>query len=74
VSSSFAGPNTCSLRSAVASREELECLRRSIALVAPGQPAGLSREDAMALLSKLRSARHELERLIAGLRQLLEGT
>jgi hypothetical protein len=52
--------------------EDPERLRRSIALLSPGQPAGLSREDAMALLAELRAARHELERLIAGLRELLD--
>ena len=52
--------------------EGLERLRRSIALLTPGQPAGLSREDAMALLADLRTARRELERLIVGLRRLLD--
>jgi hypothetical protein len=42
--------------------------------LSPGQPAGLSREEAMALLAELRTARQELERLMAGLRRLLEGT
>jgi hypothetical protein len=52
----------------------IERLRRSIALLSPGQPAGLSREDAIALLADLREARRELERLTAGLRQLLNST
>ena len=53
-------------------REELERLRRSIALRSPGQPAGLSLEDAMALLAQLRTARQEFDRLTSGLRRLLE--
>jgi hypothetical protein len=45
--------------------------RRSVALT-PGQPACLSRQDAMALLGELKTARRELERLVAGLHRLLE--
>lgn len=52
--------------------EDLGRLRRSIALLSPGQPAGLSREEAMTLLADLREARRELERLIAGLRRVLD--
>jgi hypothetical protein len=52
--------------------EDLERLRRSVAMLTPGQPAGLTREDAMALLAEVRSARVELERLILGLRTLLD--
>ncbi len=58
----------------MATREELERLRRSIALLTPGQPSGLSREEAVALVSDLRWARRELERLMTGLRQLLDGS
>jgi hypothetical protein len=59
--------------SGVPPREDLERQRRSIALLAPGQPAGLTREAAMELLTELRTAQDELERLTAGLRRLLEG-
>ena len=51
--------------------EDLERRRRSIALLTPGQPAGLSREEAMALLAELREAREELGRIVIGMRGLL---
>jgi hypothetical protein len=51
----------------------MERLQRSIALLSPGEPAGLKREDAMAILAELRTARRELDRLMVGLRRLLEG-
>ena len=41
----------------VATLAKLERLRRSIALLSPGQPAGLDREDAMAVLAELKAAR-----------------
>ena len=52
--------------------EDLERLRRSLAMLSPGQPAGLSREEAMALLADLQRARRGFERLESGLRRLLE--
>jgi hypothetical protein len=41
-------------------------------MLAPGQPAGLTREEAMALLAEVRRASTELERLTTGLRALLD--
>jgi hypothetical protein len=41
-------------------------------MLAPGQPAGLSREEAMALLADVRRASAELDRLVTGLRALLD--
>jgi hypothetical protein len=43
-------------------------------MLAPGQPAGLTREEAMGLLAEVRRASAELERLVTGLRALLEET
>jgi len=63
-----------SIAGKIVGTEDIERLRRSIALLTPGQPAGLSTEEAMAMLADLRSARRHLERLIAGLRQLLDST
>ena len=51
---------------------EVEQLRRSLAMLSPGQPSGLSREEAMVLLGDLRVALSELERLERGLRELLD--
>jgi hypothetical protein len=58
----------------VATSSDLERLRRSLAMLAPGQPAGLTREEAMGLLAEVRRASAELERLVTGLRGLLEET
>jgi hypothetical protein len=41
-------------------------------MLAPGQPAGLTREEAMALLADVRRTSAELDRLVAGLRSLLD--
>jgi len=41
-------------------------------MLAPGQPAGLTREEAMALLAEVRRASGELDRLVTGLRALLD--
>ena len=49
-------------------REEIEQLRRSIAMLQPGSMA-MKREDAMRLLSEVRG---RLDRLRDGLRALLE--
>ena len=40
---------------------EIEQLRRSIAMLAPGSPSGLSRERALALLDQLRRFTREHE-------------
>jgi hypothetical protein len=52
-------------------REELEQLRRSIAMLQPGSMA-MTREDAMRLLSQLGAVEERLERLRSGLRTLIE--
>jgi hypothetical protein len=51
-------------------REELEQLRRSIAMLRPGSMA-MNREDAMHLVSQLGAVEERLERLRRRLRQLL---
>ena len=58
----------------MATTPELERLRRSLAMLAPGQPAGLTREEAMGLLAEVRRASTELDRLRDGLRTLLAET
>jgi hypothetical protein len=52
-------------------RYQLDSLKRSIAMLTPGQQA-LSREQAMLLLTELSDVQERLDRLRAGLRQLLE--
>jgi signal transduction histidine kinase len=52
-------------------REELEQLRRSIAMLKPGSLA-MNREDAMRLLSDLGDVQGRLDRLRNGLRALIE--
>ena len=56
----------------MATTSDLERLRRSLAMLAPGQPAGLNREEAMALLAEAHRASARLDRLVAGLRALLD--
>ena len=56
----------------MATTSDLERLRRSLAMLAPGQPAGLTREEAMGLLAEVRRASAELDRLTTGLRALLD--
>ena len=51
-------------------REEIEQLRRSIAMLQPGSMA-MKREDAMRLLSELGEVRGRLDRLRDGLPALL---
>jgi hypothetical protein len=46
---------------------ELEYLRRSLAMLPPQAPAGLSREDAMRLLAELQ----EMDQRLRGLRERL---
>ncbi len=53
-------------------RYELEQLRRSIVMLTPGVPA-LSREEAISLLEELAEVQGRLDRLRAGLRELLAG-
>jgi hypothetical protein len=52
---------------------DLENLRRSIAMLRPGMPAGFSREEAIGLLAELEEVKLRLERLRDGLRRLVEG-
>lgn len=49
----------------------LEDLRRSICMLPPQAPEGLSREDAMALTRRLQDAEDQLRRLCDWLRALL---
>ena len=42
---------------------ELEGIRRSLAMLPPNTPAGMSREDAMSLISELQGVEHRLKRL-----------
>jgi hypothetical protein len=51
---------------------EVEQLRRSIAMLSPGQPAGMNREDAMRLLGELVDVQRRLQTLKAELRRLAE--
>jgi len=48
-------------------------LRPGVAGQGPLKPAGLGREEAIALLAELQEARRDLHRLETGLRRLLEG-
>lgn len=52
-------------------REEIEQLRRSIAMLQPGSLA-MTREDAVRLFGELGEAKGRLDRLCNGLRALLE--
>ena len=52
------------------SSEEWEILRRSVAMLAPGQPCQLSREIAVELMEQLLELR-ERERRVRGLVELL---
>ena len=51
-------------------RYELESLRRSLAMLAPGAPA-LDREEAMKLVRELQDLEHQLRGLREGLQRLL---
>jgi hypothetical protein len=53
-------------------RHELENLRRSLAMLAPGTVASMSREEAMALVSELAQVQERLEHLHAELRRLVD--
>ncbi len=66
------GSNACSLPSALVARSnDLENLKRSIAMLSPKAMA-LSREEALSLLEELAEVQRRLERLRAGLRRLVE--
>jgi len=52
-------------------RYELDSLRRSLIMLSPGA-AGLTREEAIRLVDELREVEERLDRLVAGLRQLLD--
>jgi hypothetical protein len=52
-------------------RYEIENLRRSLMMLSPGVP-GLSREEALRLIEDLCEAEERLDRLVAGLRRLLD--
>ena len=49
----------------------VEALRRSIAMLAPGQVASLERTRALALLSELQRLQHEHRHIVTQLRVLL---
>jgi hypothetical protein len=53
-------------------RHELENLQRSLAMLAPGSVASLSREEAMALVSELAQVQARLSDCAMGLRYLKE--
>ena len=53
-------------------RLELENLRRSLAMLPPGAPASLSREEAMRLITEVSDLQARIERLRLGLRALVE--
>lgn len=53
--------NTCSIS------REIERLRRSAAMAAPGAPGGLTLETALAMLTELQEVIAHRDKLIAGL-------
>ena len=52
-------------------KHELESMRRSLAMLAPGQP-GLSREEALRLLAELQDVGGRLDALRTELRRLAD--
>ena len=52
-------------------RYELDSLRRSLIMLTPGVP-GLSREEAIRLVDELCDVEERLDRMISGLRMLLD--
>lgn len=52
-------------------RYELDSLRRSLIMLTPGV-AGLTREDAIRLVDELCEAEERLDRVVSGLRRLLD--
>ena len=61
----------CSMPRQLRTREEIEQLRRSIAMLQPGASA-MTREDASQLLRDLSEVQGRLDRLRNGLRALLD--
>ena len=51
---------------------ELEIMRRSVAMLAPGATAHLTREEAIRLISEVTEVQARLERLRVTLRDVLE--
>jgi hypothetical protein len=54
-------------------RHELENKRRSLAMLTPQAPSGLSREDAIDLIQEVQAAEERLCQLKAELRRLADG-
>jgi hypothetical protein len=50
---------------------ELENLRRSLAMLPPNTPAGMSREEAMSLITELQGAEGRLKRLKDDLQRVI---
>jgi hypothetical protein len=50
---------------------ELESLRRFLAMLAPQAPGGLSRDDAIRLISEVQDAQRKLTKLVDGIQRLL---
>jgi hypothetical protein len=46
---------------------EIELLRRSVAIVTPGQPSGLNRETALKVLAQLQAVTRERDQIVAQL-------
>jgi hypothetical protein len=53
-------------------RYEIENIRRSLAMLTPGQPSGLSRERAIDVLEKLQDVQARLDRLRTELKRLAD--
>ena len=51
---------------------ELEIMRRSLAMLAPGATAQLTREEAMRLITEVTETQARLERLRVALRDVLD--
>ena len=51
---------------------ELERLRRSIAMLGPGQLAGLKREEAMQLLAETQRLQHKIVDVMGKLRAIVD--
>ena len=59
---------------AAVDRHDLERLRRSVAVLQPGQPAGLKRDEAMRLLAEAQRLQRQLADVMARLRAIVEET
>lgn len=65
--------NLCSIASAAVRRftnEHIEQWRRSLVLLKPGQPSGLSREEAVEILEELQRCRSRGRHLLDALREV----